>query len=555
MKIKEINIENFRNLDGLKLVLNPDLSFIIGENNLGKSNILDLLDIIFNKKSFNEDDFNNKEKEIVIELKLSLDDIEIEIGIFDDIFSPNPPLNNELNLTIKQENPDESIKIFHKETSILINQRKLRFANLVKYDPLRKPDNELNFSKKVGAGKFLNYLVGKYYNKDQSFINQSEIDSLIDNLNNSLKDLKYFSDFGIHVSYKKDIYDQILSLLELVDKNQISIFKTGYGIQFNLIIFLYLLYRVTEIIESKQNSIFEHNGKKYISLILCIDEPEIHMHPYMQRNFTKTISRIITNKDETFKKFLKENFQIDGIIGQAIIVTHSPYVLLNDYKQYVRIYNNENDSPSSVSGYQINLNETEEKHLYRQMHYIKEAFFAKYAVIVEGDTEYGAFPEWFEKSGIDMDKIGLSIIKADGKGSINPVETLLEQFQIKCWTFADRDGNKNNNYTNNYEFDFLTQGKDIEEDIINTLFDFSKEEEEKRDIIYNILSELLPDKFTEQQKKYRKGKLEKEETLKKLGEHKSIITGKIIGQNIPEKYIPESVKQLILEIKRICNGN
>lgn len=550
MKIKQIDIKNYRNFENITLTLNPDFTFIIGENNLGKTNILDLLDIIFNKRSFYKDDFKDLTRAIEIELKLQLNNIEI--GIFDDLFSPkensiSENSSTEINLAIKQEVPDDNIKILHKETNKEISPRKLRFANLIKYDPLRKPGDELDFSKSRGAGKFLSYLAKKHFHFDKEtkpYIILSDLDRLVSEINKNLETFQYFHNLGVKVGYKKEVFDQILSLLELTDKDGITIFNTGYGVQYNLIIFLYILYKTTEILESekKEDYIFEDsNGNRSISLILCIDEPEIHMHPYMQRSLVKTINKILTSKDESFKNFLKENFNIDYINGQAIIVTHSPNVLLNDYKQYVRLYYTQ--KLSSISGYNTQLEKKIEKHLNKQIQYIKEAFFSRRVIIVEGDTEYAALPEWFEKRGIDMDMLGLSIIKADGKQNIDPLKKLLEKFGIRCLTLADKDDGKNNNYN------FITNGRDFEEDVVNSLFDFSKNEREKREIIYNILSEIDPQNFSKSQKKYKINKLNKDDTLKNLKKHKSILTGKIIGQNIPVDFIPQGIKNLICNLE------
>ncbi|MBE9224135.1 AAA family ATPase [Phormidium sp. LEGE 05292] len=52
MRISTLEIKNYRNLDGVKIKFHPTTNFIIGENNLGKSNLLDLLNIIFNKNNF-----------------------------------------------------------------------------------------------------------------------------------------------------------------------------------------------------------------------------------------------------------------------------------------------------------------------------------------------------------------------------------------------------------------------------------------------------------------------------------------------------------------------
>lgn len=87
--------------------------------------------------------------------------------------------------------------------------------------------------------------------------------------------------------------------------------------------------------------------------------------------------------------------------------------------------------------------------------------------------------DWYGQNGI-------IIIKADGKDSIPYLKELLEKFGIKSYTFADRDDNQNNN------FDFMTIGRNLEEDVVDGLFNFSEEDEDKkRNVVYDILSEIF----------------------------------------------------------------
>ena len=51
MIIEEIQINNFRTLTGQAINLHPEMCFIVGENNLGKSNLLDFLYLAFNRVS------------------------------------------------------------------------------------------------------------------------------------------------------------------------------------------------------------------------------------------------------------------------------------------------------------------------------------------------------------------------------------------------------------------------------------------------------------------------------------------------------------------------
>ena len=38
MRISRVKVHNYRNIGGIEILLNPECNYIIGENNLGKSN-------------------------------------------------------------------------------------------------------------------------------------------------------------------------------------------------------------------------------------------------------------------------------------------------------------------------------------------------------------------------------------------------------------------------------------------------------------------------------------------------------------------------------------
>lgn len=100
MRIKDISVENYRNLNSATITFDESCNFIVGENNLGKSNILNLLNIIFTRRGFVYDDFNDANLPITVNIRIKL--TNDEIGHFEDLFdiddytlpgtrSPRPP--------------------------------------------------------------------------------------------------------------------------------------------------------------------------------------------------------------------------------------------------------------------------------------------------------------------------------------------------------------------------------------------------------------------------------------------------------------------------------
>ena len=76
MRIIRVEISNYRNIDGIIVELNPLCSYIIGENNLGKSNFLDLLNTICTGKPFYDEDYYNPQLPIEVTLTVVLDQHE-----------------------------------------------------------------------------------------------------------------------------------------------------------------------------------------------------------------------------------------------------------------------------------------------------------------------------------------------------------------------------------------------------------------------------------------------------------------------------------------------
>jgi len=80
-----IQIENYRNLVDVELHFHNDINYFVGENAVGKSNFLDLLEQMMNVRGFQESDFADVNKPIRIECKLSFSELTTS---FQDIIGP-----------------------------------------------------------------------------------------------------------------------------------------------------------------------------------------------------------------------------------------------------------------------------------------------------------------------------------------------------------------------------------------------------------------------------------------------------------------------------------
>jgi putative ATP-dependent endonuclease of OLD family len=581
MKITHLNIQNYRNLSGLDIFLNPNNNFIVGENNLGKSNFLQLLSSLFTRKSFYKDDFTDTD--IPIEIKFTLQLEEAEVGVFEDLFDPTD--SSKINLRAVQNTTDDPIEFWHIESNNRVPASMVKCLNFLYYDSVRNPSSELSFNKSKGVGKFLHHIIIKHLENidetDGDFVDEEKTDELAVFVNSVICKVKAFSQYSITATVERDVENLLSKILILKDGNDKYIHQSGYGVQFLAIITLAILQKILETVELKRDrGIFEYNEpvgdvevKKSISLIIGFDEPEIHLHPYLQRSLVKYISKILNNREEDFTELLQTLFGLNKVVGQSIIATHSPNIILNDYSEIMRFYKT-GGIVSAVSGVQVTIEDKLKKHLDMQFPFLKEAFFARFVLVVEGITEYSALPSFGIKLGYDFDEYGISVIEAGGKESVEPILTLLGKFNIPCLGIVDKDEDPVSGNTLIRQ----TTKRDFEVEIISFLFDSGKES-----VLQKIVNDYTGKPIDAHSGEiiyatFQTGRLEKVKNkyssfinpatvisgntrlsaisptnieLKKLWyltwflKQKDIVLGGIIGENLSDAEIPQVYKNII----------
>lgn len=640
MQIAHIEISNYRNLDGVKVTLNPKNNFLIGENELGKSNLLNLLDTLFNYQRFSSEDFFKRSIPIRIDLSIRLSDVEK--GVFEDHFSPDE--NNTINIYAIQESSDqdEDIRFFWKESEttspIEIPSSLFKRVNFIFYDSLKLPQEELTFYKGKGSGKFLSYLINEFVDTDiQLDVDQAmgKVTGKIQSVFNRIKPLKR-QGLGLNTD-KENSSDFASRVLKLSGIDGFDIQKSGYGTQFSTLLILSILERLVRIKQNKHFRKFEERReyfskeeyqvfqaihledestksilapvtrtendkyiidyeklqkediekisdatlehikiRKHISMVLGLDEPEIHLHPYSQRSLIKYVTEILENRDADFLSLLKEYFDIDSINGQLLTVSHAPSVLSNEYKEFIRFYRKR--VIEVISGKELNLNHNTEKHLFLNLPYIKEAFFSRCVILVEGETELGAIPLWANKVIGDVDELGIVVINAGSCSSVPPVTILLNHFKIPNVSIIDKDDNNDQN-TTYMSVDGLrtTHHRDFEEELYETIYSTDN----NVSILFNFLENFgdnglrryvqtgklsaiapkysIPETWDKTKTSYTFDEIKNSQDKNLIkaaflawmtrSQIKTITLGRALGQFIENPFIPSTYKQLILDAK------
>lgn len=107
------------------------------------------------------------------------------------------------------------------------------------------------------------------------------------------------------------------------------------------------------------------------------------------------------------------------------------------------------------------------------MHFpeIKEAFYSKCAILIEGETEYGCIHAFADKLGISLDDHGICVINARGEESIEPLRQLLSFFAVPSIAIYDGDVKAGHTATAD---EFFTTELCFEIEIIKTLYTAGK---------------------------------------------------------------------------------
>jgi putative ATP-dependent endonuclease of OLD family len=442
---------------------------------LGKSNILSLLNTVFCHRSFDEDDFRDPTKPIQIGLRLKLADVEI--GHFHDLFDSSNYTN--INVDCVQTSTDTEIEFSHSESRSYIPQSLIRSINYIHYTSLRNPVTEITFDKGRGVGRFLYKLVSQYLKEnnvtDKDFLDAAKVEGLIDAINERILKVKSFKDFGISATPDDDLETLLSKVVVLKDAKGDYLNKAGHGIQFLILVTLSILEKIQSIkLQRGDRGVFEDESthKKAVSLVLGLDEPEIHLHPYMQRSLIKYLNAVINNQNSDFHALVKDLFDIDNFMGQIIVVTHSPNTLLDNYRQIVRLYSKDGVT-QVVSGSRLTLNKQLEKHLFLNFPFIKEAFFSRCAIFVEGASEYASLPLFAHRltTPVDLDDEGICVIQANGE-AVPQLIAIASLFGIPSVGITDRDDGTHPPTLPNH---FQTTLRDFEEELVSLVLNSGKE--------------------------------------------------------------------------------
>ncbi len=448
--LKTIKIKNFRSLKDFDMDFNQGLNVIIGENDAGKTSLIDSLKILFGKKKIDINDFNELELPVTIDLEETEFTYHVESRIIDEsistVFSLKPSeakagkiraalesdkfngldeANQKLNLkryynmfglTFRSNTKVETLKsnvLSQLDSNDFIEVKTIAYP--ISFLGSREFENidsffEETFFKELKediwyhkiANKTLNQHIEEYVDrfKDEQLSNEDAQE-----LNAQLKEfLPDFMEINPIVSSQPKLNLDINVELLNTAGQEILLEKMGDGTN----------RRITM-------AIFKHKKDKN-DRVYVFDEPETHLHIKAQLDILKLL-----------KELSHEGKQI-------IITTHSPFLINQVNLNEIKLIFLDEEHGSQITS----LDSTKESQMALNNLGIRniDLFFTSKLLIVEGESEEIFLPVMYEKIyGYPISHNFVNIVKADGIRDIpNFIRILKKSFsKTDIFVLMDND--------------------------------------------------------------------------------------------------------------------
>ena len=464
MRIKKIHIQGFRSIkEPLEFNL-EQVNALIGANNCGKSNILSAIYRVLGrdwvtKNTFYENDVYNEDydTDIIIEFEFYE---PFKYEQYKDIFVDIPKIKFEYTRYKIGENKGQrrlEKKCLKLDDSMVMGYKsKPKRGEARQYAPLttipqelqesfpvifigtdRNLKNQLPSSRNSILGTLMKDINTDFENPENLIVSKPgseekipRIERFKQAINEAIRTLRTDEFIALEKAIKEnalkqlgfnpeteadklDLYFNPLNSLEFYKSLEIFIKEHQYNIN------------ATELGAGFQNAIvlailkaFEDRKKQ--GALFLIEEPEMYLHPQMQRSLYKTISQI-------------------GESNQVVYITHSPhFVTIPEFNEIVLVSKNENGTHIKKST--LDADEKLKNKFRKELDPERnEMFFAKKLLIVEGDTEKMAFPEFAKRMNLDFDGAGTTIIEVGGKRNIIDFVELALSFEIPVGLVYDTD--------------------------------------------------------------------------------------------------------------------
>lgn len=458
MYLSKLHIKNFRCIEELEVEFHQGLNILIGENDTGKTTILDALRLCFElgteRREFylSPDDFHIDEsgnKTETMEFCLTFCDLsDKECGVFIEMLTMKdnkPQLELHLRFTCTPEGRVRRDEFWGGENEgQSIPYQVLDLLYFTHLDALRDARRGLTPSRANQLSKLFMKLEPdedkqKEYAEDvdKRIRDSRDWKDLLEKgrkkINAHLKEVTFRSDDDrqkIEINFVAAEFRKIVEGLKVHtrpsdDMPPFEIWQNGLG-------FNNLIYTATvlgDLLERK-----ERNPNSFIALL--IEEPEAHLHPQLQNIFFRYL----------------QDIEKQGI--QVFVTSHSPTITAKTDIDSLIVLTKNSNGISQLPLHKVGLDKNQKAKLSRFLDVTKsQLFFAKGVVLVEGISEALLMPCFSrlmiketekEPKNYDLDEHGVEVVNIGGV-AFEPFARLFnseneeERLNVRCAIITDDD--------------------------------------------------------------------------------------------------------------------
>ena len=276
----------------------------------------------------------------------------------------------------------------------------------------RDPQTQLRLSSWNWYGKLIRYLTDKHAKSkelEQAFSGVKKVaDKIFDEVETQIAESTLqvaFPGTTLHFQFnaeqRQDLYKSCIIYVDDGFKSQLT--DKGSGIQSATIIGLFNFY--TQYVNTTG------------SALLCIEEPEIYLHPHA--------CRVISDCLDSF---------IDNNRNQVILTTHCAHFIRTIGSNLNLTLIRKNNY--TTMAYPVNIGDF--KHLLVNSNQI-ELFFSDKVIVCEGLDEHILILAANELFPGKLNEQNISVVSVGGKDNIKSLVNLVLKLGIKCFLFADFD--------------------------------------------------------------------------------------------------------------------
>lgn len=318
MDIKNIIFENYKCFRHTEISNLQPINIIIGKNNIGKSSILDILEMIYSKRS-------TRQTNIIADKELS--EMDIRRAFREDMYGGLPGSNHfefgkvfigkNFKINIKNDGKYPSNEFYEQYNDIYKEQYKTYWKRLgteIYYEkkiPKRIlaernifPETENEKMSVDSNGNGITTIISNYLNKneyDEDLVRHT----LLNKLNEIMGDDANFTEIVTQqIKYNESTKWEIF--LREEDKGRISLSESGSGLKTILMVLVYTIL------------IPDVERKKISDYIFMFEELENNLHPSLQRRLLKYIEDLST-KGATFFLTTHSNIMLDTFQNNELV--------------------------------------------------------------------------------------------------------------------------------------------------------------------------------------------------------------------------------------------